>query len=228
MGTVGATSSDAEERQADMAAPQVRVFINYRHDDTQGEARLLYDRLASRFGSGNLFLDVRSLQPGMKWLDARKRIRGPRQAAARVRRGYATLSKAARIGIGKPMRAIGSLGTPTISELLAKIRRPGLAGPAGNSHHLPITIPTSGVTTSRFWSRHRPFRDFRYTRKVANQPEQTVSISGQPFFDPSGRFLGYRGTARNVSDESKPSKACARPNFKPRQQTSPNRIFLQI
>ncbi len=49
--------------------------------------------------------------------------------------------------------------------------------------------------------RHRPFRDFRYTRKVANQPEQTVSISGQPFFDPSGRFLGYRGTARDVSDE---------------------------
>ena len=36
MGTVGATSSDAEERQADMAPPQVSVFINYRHDDTQG------------------------------------------------------------------------------------------------------------------------------------------------------------------------------------------------
>ena len=51
-----------------MASPQVRVFINYRHDDTQGEAQLLYDRLASRFGSGNLFLDVRSLQPGMEWL----------------------------------------------------------------------------------------------------------------------------------------------------------------
>jgi len=51
MGTVGTTSSDAEQRQADVAAPQVRVFINYRHDDTQGEAQLLYDRLASRFGS---------------------------------------------------------------------------------------------------------------------------------------------------------------------------------
>ena len=66
--TVDTTSSDAQQRQADMASPQVRVFINYRHDDTQGEAQLLYDRLASRFGSGNLFLDVRSLQPGMEWL----------------------------------------------------------------------------------------------------------------------------------------------------------------
>jgi hypothetical protein len=48
----------------------MRVFINYcRDDDTQGEAQLLYDRLAGKFGSKNLFLDVRSLQPGMKWLD---------------------------------------------------------------------------------------------------------------------------------------------------------------
>ncbi len=48
---------------------------------------------------------------------------------------------------------------------------------------------------------HKPFRNFRYTRKVGDQPEQTVSISGLPFFDPAGRFLGYRGTARDVSDE---------------------------
>ena len=69
MGTVGATSSDAEERQADMAPPQVSVFINYRHDDTRFEARLLYDRLASRLGSENVFLDVESLRSGMNWLE---------------------------------------------------------------------------------------------------------------------------------------------------------------
>jgi PAS domain S-box-containing protein len=48
---------------------------------------------------------------------------------------------------------------------------------------------------------HKFFRNFRYTRKVGDEPEQTVSISGQPFFDASGCFLGYRGTARDVSDE---------------------------
>lgn len=63
-----ATSSDAR-RQPGVAWPQVRSFINYRHDDTWGEAQLLYDRLAVRFGADNLFLDVRSLQPGMKWLE---------------------------------------------------------------------------------------------------------------------------------------------------------------
>jgi hypothetical protein len=65
---VDAASSDARQ-QGDVTRPQVRAFINYRHDDTRGEAQLLYDRLASRFGAEKLFLDVRSLQPGMKWLE---------------------------------------------------------------------------------------------------------------------------------------------------------------
>jgi hypothetical protein len=50
----------------------LRVFINYRRDDAWGQAQLLYDRLANRLGSENVFLDVRNLQPGMKWLDAIK------------------------------------------------------------------------------------------------------------------------------------------------------------
>jgi SIR2-like domain/TIR domain len=56
--------------------PQVRVFINYRRDDTQGHAQLLYDRLANRFGSENVFLDVRSLQPGMNWSEEIKSHNG--------------------------------------------------------------------------------------------------------------------------------------------------------
>ena len=63
---VDATSGGAR-RQADVVRPQVRAFISYRHDDTWGEAQLLYDRLAGRFGAENVFLDVRNLQPGMKW-----------------------------------------------------------------------------------------------------------------------------------------------------------------
>jgi hypothetical protein len=69
MGTADAASSDPQQRRADTAPRQLRVFINYRHDDTWGEAQLLYDRLAGRFGNENVFLDLRSLQPGMKWLE---------------------------------------------------------------------------------------------------------------------------------------------------------------
>ena len=61
------TSSDPQ--QANAASRQLRVFINYRHDDAWGEALLVHDRLASRFGNENVFLDARNLQPGMKWLE---------------------------------------------------------------------------------------------------------------------------------------------------------------
>ncbi len=49
--------------------------------------------------------------------------------------------------------------------------------------------------------RHEPFRNFVYRRKIGEAPERMVSTSGNPLFDPSGRFLGYRGTARDVTEE---------------------------
>jgi PAS domain S-box-containing protein len=49
--------------------------------------------------------------------------------------------------------------------------------------------------------RHEPFRDFIYTRKVGAQHESIGSVSGDPFFDSSGRFLGYQGTARDITKQ---------------------------
>jgi hypothetical protein len=63
-----ATSDDLQQRQADEIARQKRVFISYRKADAWAEAQLLYERLANRFGSENVFLDARNLQPGMEWL----------------------------------------------------------------------------------------------------------------------------------------------------------------
>jgi len=50
-------------------------------------------------------------------------------------------------------------------------------------------------------NRHQPFRNFVYMRKIADQPENTVSISGNPIFGPAGQFLGYRGTARDITPQ---------------------------
>jgi PAS domain S-box-containing protein len=47
--------------------------------------------------------------------------------------------------------------------------------------------------------RHEPFRNFVYTRKIGDQPRNTLPVSGDPIFDPDGRFLGYRGTTRDIS-----------------------------
>jgi PAS domain S-box-containing protein len=48
--------------------------------------------------------------------------------------------------------------------------------------------------------RHQPFRNFVYERQAGSDPKHIVSVSGNPVFDPLGRFFGYRGTARNITD----------------------------
>lgn len=47
--------------------------------------------------------------------------------------------------------------------------------------------------------RHEPFRDFVYKRRVDNDPEAYISVSGKPIFDAAGKFVGYRGTVRDIS-----------------------------
>ncbi len=65
----GSQSGAVDERAAvgSEAAP-LKVFINYRHEDTDAAALLLYDRLEPRFGAANIFLDVKTLELGTRWL----------------------------------------------------------------------------------------------------------------------------------------------------------------
>jgi hypothetical protein len=58
----------------DAIAPraQFKVFISYRRADAAAEARLLYHRLAQPFGAENVFLDVVTLEPGTRWMQAIK------------------------------------------------------------------------------------------------------------------------------------------------------------
>ncbi len=56
------------------------------------------------------------------------------------------------------------------------------------------------------WRRHREvlerrqsFRDFVYRSEPSEKQIVHNSVSGKPFFGESGRFLGYRGTARDVT-----------------------------
>jgi PAS domain S-box-containing protein len=48
--------------------------------------------------------------------------------------------------------------------------------------------------------RHEPFRDFRYAWTNTGG-QGTASISGDPLFDAKGRFLGYRGTGRDLTPQ---------------------------
>jgi hypothetical protein len=50
--------------------PSGRIFISYRRSDAQHIAGRLFDRLETRFGSGNVFMDVDSIEPGMDYGEA--------------------------------------------------------------------------------------------------------------------------------------------------------------
>ena len=46
----------------------------------------------------------------------------------------------------------------------------------------------------------RPFLDFVYSRINADGAHQYFQVSGEPIFDTTGRFTGYRGVGRDVSE----------------------------
>jgi len=47
---------------------------------------------------------------------------------------------------------------------------------------------------------HRAFRDFRYSLRDNEGRLRFRSISGKPIYDRSGKFLGYRGTSTDITD----------------------------
>jgi PAS domain S-box-containing protein len=46
----------------------------------------------------------------------------------------------------------------------------------------------------------RPFLDYVYSRTDADGAHQYFQVSGEPMFDASGRFTGYRGVGRDVTE----------------------------
>ena len=47
---------------------------------------------------------------------------------------------------------------------------------------------------------HEPFRDFELARPTAAGGKRYVSVSGIPVFDAAGRFAGYRGVGRSITE----------------------------
>ena len=67
------------------------------------------------------------------------------------------------------------------------------------------------------WRRHRetldahlPFRDFVLARPTADGGKRFVSVSGLPVFDDAGRFVGYRGVGRHITEQKKAEEALRR------------------
>jgi TIR domain/Protein of unknown function (DUF2510) len=46
-----------------------RIFITYRREDSAGETRGIYDRLAKRFGADQVFRDIEAIEPGVDFVE---------------------------------------------------------------------------------------------------------------------------------------------------------------
>jgi PAS domain S-box-containing protein len=64
------------------------------------------------------------------------------------------------------------------------------------------------------WRKHRetldahlPFRDFEIARPGPNGSKRYVSVSGLPVFDGTGRFVGYRGVGRHITERKRAEEA---------------------
>jgi PAS domain S-box-containing protein len=92
----------------------------------------------------------------------------------------------------------------------------GLAdGPAPDSEigktrwEVPYLEPDSET-----WRKHRetldahlPFRDFELARLTADGGKRYVTVSGLPVFDKAGRFIGYRGVSRHITERKRAEEA---------------------
>lgn len=54
---------------------------------------------------------------------------------------------------------------------------------------------------------HLPFRDFELARPMPDGGKRYVSVSGVPVFDATGRFMGYRGVGRHITDRKRSEQA---------------------
>jgi PAS domain S-box-containing protein len=64
------------------------------------------------------------------------------------------------------------------------------------------------------WRKHRetldahlPFRDFELARAAPDGSKRYVSVSGLPMFDKTGRFVGYRGVGRHITERKRAEEA---------------------
>lgn len=51
----------------------------------------------------------------------------------------------------------------------------------------------------------KPFLDFVYSRTKPDGTRQFLMVSGEPMFNPSGRFVGYRGIGKDVTGTISPA-----------------------
>lgn len=93
-------------------------------------------------------------------------------------------------------------------------------------------LPHTGVTQAQWHMHHAQlkahevFHDFEMERPTNDGTSIWVSVSGEPIFDSTGQFSGYRGVARNITQRKKAEAEIQRLAFYDELTGLPNRRLL--
>jgi len=74
---------------------------------------------------------------------------------------------------------------------------------------IPYVSPTEAVWQAHraLLDSHQPFRNFEFSRLGSDGTERFISISGDPIFDASGAFKGYRGVGTDFTERKRAEEA---------------------
>ena len=97
---------------------------------------------------------------------------------------------------------------------------------------------TESVADQQKWRQHRetlekhqPFRDFVYRTRIGDRPGngRYLKISGKPIYDDQGRFVGYRGTGTDITEQIKAETALQQSELRLRRiiDLVPHMIFAK-
>jgi len=90
-----------------------------------------------------------------------------------------------------------------VHEMLG-IRVDGVLGITRNDHGVHWDEAERKILEANLAAR-RPFLDFVYSRTKPDGSRLYLMVSGEPMFDPSGRFIGYRGIGKDVTEAKLPN-----------------------
>ena len=85
--------------------------------------------------------------------------------------------------------------------MIAGVDEGALLGKTREETGIPGVDPTTWEQHLRVLRAHRPFRNFIHPREKPSGETVWLSINGNPWFDRDGRFRGYRGTGRDITDQ---------------------------